>query len=1005
MMRAWFALVLFAFPAAANTNPPPVSVVRSFTNDMPSQPLVSVSLYGASNVTCVTYEEILPVGASATNMSGDGVWLPSLNTIRWGPYLNVSTLSVSYRLTGLPASYSVNGGSWMDGQWYFSPGTTLVTVLPSGGSNMLAPLPQVATPVFAPDNGTGVPTNVTISCSTTGALIYYTLDGRLPTQDSIPYTGAVSLATASVVRAVAFTNGWTPSVAALANYGPPATLANAQVTRSINTNSPTAPLVIFNVVPGTNAVCVTLTETLPPGVAATNVLGGGLAGASVYPGGGYVVQWGPFIGSNALSLSYQAIGPPGVYPARASWSVDGLGGSEATGTNIVIQSATGLSIPKPPPQVASPTFTPASGGNVPVSVTVTDGTPGALIYYTLDGSLPTPSSTLYTGAVYLASASVIRAAAFTNGWTPSVAVAADYGPPAASANAQVTRTVNTGSPTAPIVTFGVTPAVSATCVAVTETLPPGIGAINVSAGGNYIASDNVVLWGPFIGSNALSLSYQAVGPPGVYPVRASWSVDGVGGAESTGTNLLIASATGGIPTPPEQVPTPVLTPAIASNLPMRVSITCSDGLAQIYYTIDGTLPTQSSIPYSGPVLVSAQTTLRAAAFHSGYLPSIAAVGEYVPALNISTVSLPQSVSGNGSFVPTVSLSATPQSGVGCYAVVEPIPSGLTPSALSGDGIWDPLAGEIRWGPYLDDQPRLFSFNVSGPSGTYPLAAEVSFNGYSAAATGLSSVQINDGYIGPQPETNPVACATDYLSYTVDINPAPGVVTVTSASGTVSWGDNTQSEITNAVMTFEHSYAAAGDYSISVSANWLGYTGSATVSGVATRTDSVQVVTNCNPPEIVTQPSNQVALAGATVRFTVSASSSVEMYYQWYFDQEFPIVGPSSSQLSLADLTLQSAGKYSVLITNAFGSITSSPATLTVVAPLLTNFFKTNGNFTLSFVGLPNTRTRLWATTNLNVPAAWQPIFTNTVTTTNGTWQYTDTNAVRFSERYYRFSTP
>ena len=275
-----------------------------------------------------------------------------------------------------------------------------------------------------------------------------------------------------------------------------------------------------------------------------------------------VVVWGPFFGTNALTLSYQAVGQPGTYPVRASWSVDGVGGGESVGTNIVIASATGSLVPTPPPQVATPTFSPASGSNVPVIVTISCATAGAAIYYTLDGSLPTQASTLYTGAVYLASASAVRAVGFTNGWTPSVASVAYYGPPSAPANAQVTRSVDTSSPTAPVVTFSVMPGAGASCVAVTESLPPGLAATSVTAGGNYIASNNVVLWGPFFGTNALALSYVAVGQPGTYPARATWSVDGVGGGEAVGTNLVVAYASGGFPTPPPQEPMPALTPAV-----------------------------------------------------------------------------------------------------------------------------------------------------------------------------------------------------------------------------------------------------------------------------------------------------------------------------------------------------------------------------------------------------------------------------------------------------------
>ena len=58
--------------------------------------------------------------------------------------------------------------------------------------------------------------------------------------------------------------------------------------------------------------------------------------------------------------------------------------------------------------------------------------------------------------------------------------------------------------------------------------------------------------------------------------------------------------------------------------------------------------------------------------------------------------------------------------------------------------------------------------------------------------------------------------------------------------------------------------------------------------------------------------------------------------------------------------------------------------------------------TLSCVSLPNASTRLWATTNLAYPAAWRAIYTNTSTSANGTWTYTDSAG---PPRFYRFSTP
>jgi hypothetical protein len=1160
-------LLCFITFAGFAQSEPPASYFRSCVNDIPNEPLVTVTVTNAVGVSCFTIEEDLPESATALQISGDGVYLPAPNAIRWGPYFNITYTNVSYRLTGLPASYPVNGGAWMDGAWYFSPGVTMIPVLSTSTTVLPTPPVSVATPVstitppgivpvfngsfespalgadsyiyfdamtatqqndlgwvgsgnftngpalfsdgsvlgystatngvqaislqgngaiaqtinfpaagtftlnwwaaslrgetnpavvqvdgttllnwqatntawqpfstpvtlssgglhsisFAGTGGanvsvglddvsitgTNVPASVTIFCPTPGASIYYTVNDGPPTTNSILYTGAIYLTSLSVIWAEAFETNLLPSASAVTVYGPPPASANVQVTRSISNNGSTAPTVTFTVAPGTNANCVTVMETLPAGLSAINVSDGGN-----YITSNNVVLWGPFLGANLATnqqtLSYQAVGLPGTYPVQASWSVDGVGGGETAATSIVIAPGATNVIPTPLPQVATPVFTPGSGGNVPVSVTITDATPGAVIYYTLNGPLPTQSSVLYTGPIPLSSAGVLWAAAFTNGWTPSASSVAYYGPLAATANAQVTRSVVNNASTAPVVTFTVVPGTNANCVAVMETLPAGLSAINVSDGGNYITSNNVVRWGPFVGANLATnqqtLSYQAVGLPGTYPVQASWSVDGFGGGETSPTSVVIVPATTNlIPTPPLQEPTPVMTPSLASNLPVTVAISDSDPQAQIYYTTDGTLPTQNSTAYTRPLTFDLKTALRAVAYRSGCLPSAAALGEYDPPLTTNIVSMASSIVGNGSFLPTISLTATPQGSNYCYAMVEPIPYGITASGLSGDGIWDPILNEIRWGPYMDNQPRVFSFNVGGASGIYTLSGQASFNGYSTNITTL--VQVNAQYIGSPPITNLAACVQDNLVYNRVIDPAPDV-TVTSVSGTVNWGDGSApTPIDSPYINLEHTYTVAGTYSIVVTADWSGYSGSTPESGVATVTDPIQIVTTCEAPQIVTQPSNQVVLAGSTAQFSVSASSSVPMTYQWYFNTDAGYFSADDfATLTLPNVTLQFQGLYSVIITNAFGSVTSSVVSLKVVTPFANNVVRNaNGTVTLSFTGLPNVTTRVWATTNLVEPN-WLPIYTNTITTTNGMWQFTDTNRM-CQERYYRFSTP
>jgi hypothetical protein len=207
------------------------------------------------------------------------------------------------------------------------------------------------------------------------------------------------------------------------------------------------------------------------------------------------------------------------------------------------------------------------------------------------------------------------------------------------------------------------------------------------------------------------------------------------------------------------------------------------------------------------------------------------------------------------------------------------------------------------------------------------------------------------------------------------------------------------------MTFQKQYAAAGTHTITISANWSGYTSDMAVSGQATKSDTVQVVSSC-VPVIVTGPTNLVVYAGMTAQFSVNATSTFPMNFQWYFNYSNPIVSPATfATLILPDVTVQESGLYSVIVTNTYGRATGSVATLTVWLHSVTNIVRsTNGRVTLNFATLPNSTNRIWATTNLAPPGVWQVISTN-IANTNGQWQFIDTNAVGYPMRYYRFSMP
>jgi pectate lyase len=83
-----------------------------------------------------------------------------------------------------------------------------------------------------------------------------------------------------------------------------------------------------------------------------------------------------------------------------------------------------------------------------------------------------------------------------------------------------------------------------------------------------------------------------------------------------------------------------------------------------------------------------------------------------------------------------------------------------------------------------------------------------------------------------------------------------------------------------------------------------------------------------PPTITTQPGSQSANAGDTVVFSVAASGSAPLSYQWKKDGG-DITGATGATLTLANVRLTDAGSYSVEVSNNAGVATSDPATLTV----------------------------------------------------------------------------
>lgn len=260
-----------------------------------------------------------------------------------------------------------------------------MTTSDMGSATYTIGIPKAATPTFSPVQGTySSAIMVAISSATAGATIRYTLDNSTPTASSTVYTASMAVGMTKTIKAITIKSGFTTSDVGTAIY----TIGPAKAA------TPT-----FSPVAGTYASPISVT------------ISSATAGATIR----YTTDNSTPTATSAVYSAPMAVGVSKTIKAIAIKS--GLTNSDVGTAPYVITN----------PYAATPTFSPAAGTYPSaIMVTISSGTAGATIRYTLDGSNPTATSAVYSGPMAVGMTKTIKAIAIKTGYTTSSPGTAQY---------------------------------------------------------------------------------------------------------------------------------------------------------------------------------------------------------------------------------------------------------------------------------------------------------------------------------------------------------------------------------------------------------------------------------------------------------------------------------------------------------------------------------------------------------------------------------------------------
>ena len=187
------------------------------------------------------------------------------------------------------------------------------------------------------------------------------------------------------------------------------------------------------------------------------------------------------------------------------------------------------------------------------------------------------------------------------------------------------------------------------------------------------------------------------------------------------------------------------------------------------------------------------------------------------------------------------------------------------------------------------------------------------------ATGLANLGCEFGQgpeIAAQPQGVSVSVDEQAVLFVQTAEPAPGATAIEPAYQWTKDGFPIPGEVNNNLAFPRVTLADIGEYAVVVS-NFAG----------STTSDTVRLDVSV-PLTITTQPSNQSVNVGDPVSLSVVASGSTPIRHQWQHNGT-DVPGATAATYPIASAQPSDEGSYTVVVSNAVGTVTSDPATLSL----------------------------------------------------------------------------